>query len=79
MIGSEAVRNHPNASLAATASAIAVAIITLVTETHLVSLTAPEGAVITGGFVSGMLVLGSRGLRGICMWVWRGDGLGEES
>ncbi len=68
------VTRNPNASLAGAAGTLSTGIIwTLSTFTH-ASLTAEEGSLITVGVISGVLLLGSKGLKGCCAWIWRGDG-----
>lgn len=63
---------HPNASLAAGSSSIAVVIVWLSGHFGL-DMTAEVAASVTGLIASGMLVLGRNGLRGLMRILWHGN------
>ncbi len=66
------VTRNPNASLAGAAGTLSTGIIwALSTFTH-AALTAEEGSLITVGVISGALLLGRGGIKGVCGWLWRG-------
>ncbi len=67
------VSSNPNASLAGAAGTLSTALIWALTSFTSASLTAEEGSLITVGIISGVLLLGRKGLRGCIAWVWRGE------
>lgn len=67
------VKKHPNASLSATGGGLGVGLVEILLTVK-VGLTALSGALITGFFSSGILLIGRHGIRGIWEWCQWGDG-----
>jgi len=69
----DTVRNNPNASLSTAVASLVTGVLEGLATTGVVSQQVVFGSVITGGVVSVSLLIGRRGVRGLCMWVWRGE------
>ncbi len=68
------VTRNPNASLSGAAGTVSTGIIWAISTFSHAALTAEEGSLITVGVISGALLLGRGGIKGVCGWLWRGAG-----